>query len=62
MANADVPGSRLGSPLREDRAGPKDSHVTLLEIRAEESEALLDGAWGPAWRWTSSGTSWGSTT
>ena len=35
--------------LREDRAGPKDSHVTLLETHAEESEALrilLAGALG----------------
>jgi len=35
--------------LREDRAGPKDSHVTLLATHAEESEALrilLAGALG----------------
>ncbi len=35
--------------LREDHAGPKDSHVTLIETRAEESEALrslLAGALG----------------
>lgn len=35
--------------LREDQAGPKDSHVTLIETRAEESAALrslLAGALG----------------
>ncbi len=35
--------------LREDHAGPKDSHVTLTETRVEESEALrslLAGALG----------------